>query len=365
VDHYARAYRIFSRIRGYRRFEEMLHSLRRFGKDEVAKERHRILRFYDIYGEKATKEAFSVDRKLIHVWRKRLRANDGHLEALIPQSTRPIKVRRMNIDPRIIQCIRQMRQEHPGMGKEKLKPFVDKHCKEAHIPCVSESTIGKIIKRHKFFYQSSGKVYHDPGSRWMKEPRSKPKRLRVVHAPKHEEFGHFQADSSVKFLDGIRRYMISAIDSTLKFSFSSCYSHLNSRAARDFLRRLEIVYPLSIKSLQTDNGAEFLGEFDAYLKHKGIPHYFTYPRCPKINGCVERFNRTLKEEFINHNLHLIDDLPRFRETLVDYLIFYNTERPHKALGLKSPLDYLISKEAMSKKIATRTIAGIFPLTLIQ
>jgi hypothetical protein len=354
VDHYARAYPIFSRIRGYRRFEEMLHSLRRFSRDEVAQERYRILGFYDVYGEKATKEAFGVDRKLVHVWKKRLTASDGRLEALLPHSTRPIRVRRMRIDPRIIQCIRRMRQEHPKIGKEKLKPFVDKYCNEVHIPFVSESTIGKIIKRHKFFYQRSGRVYHDPCSNWMKERRRKPKRLRVKHAPKHTEFGHFQADSSVKFMDGIRRYMISAIDSTLKFSFSSCYSQLTSRAARDFLRRLELVYPLSIKSLQTDNGAEFLGEFDAYLKHKGIPHYFIYPRCPKINGCIERFNRTLKEEFINNYLHLIDDLPRFREKLVDYLVFYNTERPHKTLGLKSPLDYLVSQGATSKMIATRT-----------
>jgi transposase InsO family protein len=331
----------------------MLHSLRRFSKSEVAQQRHKILRFYDTYGEKATKEAFGVDRKLIHVWKRRLKVNDGHLEALIPHSTRPIKVRRMRTDPRIIQWIRQMRQEHPGMGKEKLKPFVDKYCKEAYISSVSESTIGKIIKRHKFFYQRSARVYHDPG-RGMKGPRSKPKRLRIQHAPKHAEFGHFQADSSVKFIDGIRRYMISAIDSTLKFSFSSCYSHLTSRAARDFLSRLERVYPLPIKSLQTDNGAEFLGDFDTYLKHKGIPHYFTYPRCPKINGCIERFNRTLKEEFINNNLHLIDDLPRFREKLVDYLIFYNTQRPHKTLGLKSPIDYLISQGATSKMIATYT-----------
>jgi hypothetical protein len=354
VDHYARAYTIFSRIRGYRRFEEMLHSLKRFSRDEVAQERCRILRFYDTYGEKATKEAFGVDRKLIHVWKKRLKVSDGHLEALIPRSTRPVRVRRMNTVPVIIEFIRLMRQEHPGMGKEKLKPFVDKYCKEAHISSVSESTIGKIIKRHKFFYQRSARIYHDPCSKWMKDPKRKPKRLRVKHPPKHSEFGHFQADSSVKFMDGIRRYMISAIDSTLKFSFSSCYSQLTSRDARDFLKRLEMVYPLSIKSLQTDNGAEFLGDFDAYLKHKGIPHYFTYPRCPKINGCVERFNRTLKEEFINHNLHLIDDLPRFREKLVDYLVFYNTERPHKTLGLKSPLDYLISQGAMSKMIATST-----------
>jgi hypothetical protein len=59
-------------MRGYRRFEEMPHRFKRFSRDEVAKEKYRILRFYDTYGEKATKEAFGVDQKLIHVWKKRL-----------------------------------------------------------------------------------------------------------------------------------------------------------------------------------------------------------------------------------------------------------------------------------------------------
>ncbi len=336
----------------------MLHSLRRFSRDEVAQERHRILKFYDTYGEKATQEAFAVDRKLIHVWKKRLRVNDGHLEALIPHSTKPTKVRRMNTDHRIIEFIRQLRQKHSGMGKEKIKPFLDRYCIGQGIPSISESTIGKIIKRHKLFYKRSGRVYHDPRSKWMDHSGRKNKRLRVKHPPRHSDFGHFQADSSHLFVQGIRRYLISAIDSRLKFSFSSCYSHLSSRNARDFFRRLEMVCPLPIRSIQTDNGAEFLKEFDAYLKSKQIPHYFSYPRCPKVNGCIERFNRTLKEEFVSNNIDALSDLPLFRTRLAEYLVFYNTQRPHKTLGLISPLDYLISKEAMSKKIATYTSAGL-------
>ena len=66
------------------------------------------------------------------------------------------------------------------------------------------------------------------------------------------------------------------------------------------------MYPLTIKSMQTDNGSEFLGDFDEYLKSRMIPHYFSYPRCPKINGCVERYNSTLKEEFVYNNIDVID-----------------------------------------------------------
>jgi len=38
------------------------------------------------------------------------------------------------------------------------------------------------------------------------------------------------------------------------------------------------VYPFRIKSLQTDNDLEFLGEFDVYLTKRRILHYFTCPR---------------------------------------------------------------------------------------
>jgi len=67
----------------------------------------------------------------------------------------------------------------------------------------------------------------------------------------------------------------------------------------------------------------------------------------KINGVVERFNRTIQEEFIDNNLEIIHDPVLFTGKLIDYLIFYNTVRVHKSLGLISPMDYLIQKGEMS------------------
>jgi len=79
MDHYARAYSVFSRIRGYRRYQKMLSSLRRFARSEVAQERLRIIEFYKQYGEQATKEAFGASRKVISRWRKKLRRHEGAL----------------------------------------------------------------------------------------------------------------------------------------------------------------------------------------------------------------------------------------------------------------------------------------------
>jgi hypothetical protein len=66
-----KAYPIFSRIKHLKEVNNMLSSLRRFSKDEVAQERFKIMKFYEKYGEKACLEAFGVDRKLMYTWRKK------------------------------------------------------------------------------------------------------------------------------------------------------------------------------------------------------------------------------------------------------------------------------------------------------
>jgi transposase-like protein len=81
MDHYEKAYPVFSKIRGFyrRRFQNMLLSLRRFSKSEVAQLRMKIIKFYEEYGRNETKKAFGVDRRLISKWRKRLKKSGGRL----------------------------------------------------------------------------------------------------------------------------------------------------------------------------------------------------------------------------------------------------------------------------------------------
>ena len=135
----------------------MLSSLRTFAKDEVAPQLLRIMEFYDRYGEQATKAAFGADRKVISRWRQKLNRHDGALAGLVPESTRPKRARTMTVAPEIIQFIGQLRQEHPGLGKEKIKPLLDEFCQGKGLPPIAESTIGKVIKRHKLFSQKSGR----------------------------------------------------------------------------------------------------------------------------------------------------------------------------------------------------------------
>ncbi len=97
-----------------------------------------------------------------------------------------------------------------------------------------------------------------------------------------------------------------------------------------------------MKTVQTDNGSEFLGAFEEYLVREKIEHIFTYPHSPRINGVIERFNRTIQEEFVERCDSLWHDRIKADERLQKYLQWYNEIRPHHSLGLKAPMTFLRS-----------------------
>ena len=329
----------------------MLSSLRKFSRDEVAQQRLRIIKFYERYGEKATKEAFGADRKVISRWRQRLHRYNGALEGLIPESTKPRQTRRMVVAPEIVECIRQIRQKYPRLGKEKIKPLLDEFCKDKGLKTIAESTVGKVIKRYKLFYQKSGRIYHDPSIK----RQHRQKRLRVKRSPRHQEFGHILSDTVERVTDGVKDYFYNAIDAKLKFALTLNYKRLSSKNMKDFYERFRSVYPLRIKDWQTDNGSENLGDFDETLRKADIPHMFIYPRCPKINSIIERYNRTIQEEFIDNHLDVIHDKSLFQKHLAEYMVFYLTKRIHKSLDKTTPVDYLIKKGGMSHLYGTYTV----------
>lgn len=330
----------------------MLPSLRKFNQSEIAQERQRILNYYDHYGGKATLDAFGVDRKLIYVWKRKLKLSGQKASSLVPLRTTPKTKRQMTVDSRIIKFIASQREQHYRLGKEKIKPLLDEYCLGLGINSIAESTIGKVIKRHSFFFSKTNyRIYHNPKRRL----KLKTARLRVKKAESIP--GRIQIDTIERITDGIKEYFYCAIDSKTKFALTLNYKTKTSRNTVDFWQRFQSVYPLTVTAIQTDNGAEFLGEFDDHLIKVGLPHWFTYPRCPRINGCVERYNRTIQEEFIDQNLDsLLVDKIDFNHKLSDYIIWYNSRRVHKSLNLKSPLQYLIDRWSMSNKSVTSTLA---------
>lgn len=343
---------IYGKIKGSKGVMSVISSLRKFESNSIAKERMRIISFYDTYGGKATKEAFGVSRQVISVWRKRM-AKGNHLSALIPASTRPKQARSMMVHPELVSFIRSQREQYPKRSKEKLKPFVDQEAKRLGIRTIATPTIGKVIKRNTFFFAGRSKVYHNPASKWSGKKRKK--YIRVKRAPNPDLFGYLEMDTICKISNGIKFYLYTAVDVRMKFSFAYPYTRLNSLNTVDFFKKLQLVFPVPIREIQTDNGLEFLGDFEDYLAKYKIKHNFTYPRCPRINGVIERFNRTIQEDFLEFNLQYLFTPKDFCIKLADWLVYYNCYRVHQALGLVSPMDYLVANGGMSKKSVSSAI----------
>ena len=70
----------------------------------------------------------------------------------------------------------------------------------------------------------------------------------------------------------------------------------------------------------------------------GIKHRYTRPYRPQTNGKIERFWRTLNEDLLEGTT--FESPEELKDELLEYLLYYNTARPHQALGGKTPLQAL-------------------------
>lgn len=337
--------RIFNKFRGTKGFISLYDSVLRFRDmiHEAAQQRARILTFWQNHGLEAAQEAFNVSRATLFRWQRKLKDNHGKLEGLNKTPTVPVNKRKRIVNPKISDFIINQRKLYPGLGKEKLAVLL----KEEGIANLSFSTVGRIIndlKKQNRLSQNIKLSLSAKTGRLTERRTEKRRKLRRKEYKPNQQGDLLQLDTVIKFINGIKRYVITAIDLNSDFAFAYAYTNASSKTTRDFFQKLEVISPFSIKRIQTDNGSEFDKHFRDYTEQKQIIHFHNYPRCPKMNAVIERFNRTLQEEFLNyHKQTLAYDLDNFNHKLMDYLLWYNTRRPHWSLGLISPMRYICNQ----------------------
>lgn len=87
--------------------------------------------------------------------------------------------------------------------------------------------------------------------------------------------------------------------------------------------------------LRSDNGLVFTSrDYTRLVKSYGLRQEFITPHCPQQNGMVERVIRTIKEQCAHR--HRFETLQHASRVIGDWIQFYNTRRPHQALGMKTP-----------------------------
>ncbi len=333
--------RISNRFKGTKGFITTWERVIRFKYmiTEQAKERCRILAFWEKYGTKATEEAFDVKRRTLFNWQKSLETGLGKLESLNSKSRAPKKRRTRVWDSRILNEIKRIRFDHPNLGKEKIYPLLLTYCKKINVECPSQKTIGRIIKDLGGLRIFPEKVTHF-GKITRHDRRKilrKPKGFKPLYP------GHCVAfDSIEKHINGSRRYVITFEDIYTRFSFAWSTTSHASKAAKEFFDLCLQIFPFPFVFVLTDNGSEFKKHFDEELRKLHLTHYHTYPRTPKMNAHLERFNRTIQEEFVDFHMSDLLIPSIFNKKLMEYLAFYNIERVHTAFKNKfSPVQFIL------------------------
>jgi putative transposase len=89
------------------------------------------------------------------------------------------------------------------------------------------------------------------------------------------------------------------------------------------------------EAIRCDNGPEYISAVTlAWASKRGIRIDFIQPGQPQQNAYVERYNRTVRYDWLAH--HLFETLDEIQEFATNWLWTYNHDRPNMALGGITP-----------------------------
>ena len=121
-----------------------------------------------------------------------------------------------------------------------------------------------------------------------------------------------------------------------------------ANTATDFLSTLQARMPFPVRAIQVDGGSEFQAGFEQACQERGLRLFVLPPRSPKLNGAVERAQRTHTEEFYEVKDFSLEIAP-LNQQLRLWELTYNTVRPHQAVGYHIPQQFLRQQQSQRKE----------------
>jgi transposase InsO family protein len=314
---------------------EFIRSVARQG--TISREAVRRLRWFDYYGRcgnaHKTCRYFGISPKTFYRWKNRFDPYDP--TTLEEQSRRPTRVRLPQTPTKIVERILELRNRYPRWGKDKLVVLLKREGLE-----VSSSTVGRVMIRLKargLLVEPVNVTQAKLARKRRRKPRyaiRKPKEYRVEGPGDLVEVDTLQ----IKLVSNEVRYQFSARDVFARFDGLRAYKSQMSLKAAHFLHYLRKKFPYKIKAIQIDGGSEFKDQFEEECRKKKIVLFVLPPRSPKLNGHVERANRTHREEF--YEVYDVDlDLEEHNKQLEKWEYEYKYVRPHQALDYLTPYQY--------------------------
>ena len=275
-------------------------------------------------------EAMGVSRATAYKWLRRFR--EGGVEGLVDRSSRPC-LSPTRLLPQTEERILSLRRTYK-VGPHQL----------ASMTGHPRSTCYAVLRRHglhrlDWLDRPTGRLirryeYPNPGDLGHVDVK---KLGRIPPGGGHRVHGRQSRTGATRHLG--YDFIHSLVDDHSRVAYSEVLADELGSSCAAFLRRATAFFAehgVRFARIMTDNALNYRlsTDFQAALEDLGARHLLTPPYHPQVNGKVERFNRTLLEEWAYVRLYQSNE---DRVALLkDWLHRYNYHRGHTALGGKPP-----------------------------
>ena len=319
---------VYGEISGYGRLANIPMLSRK------ARQRLKWFDYYESHNHNArlTCRYFGISPQTFYRWKRRY--DPKHIESLEDLPHRPEHLRQPGYSVELVEAVLRLREEYPRWGKDKLVILLRREGFTS-----SASTVGRILKKLK-----ERGVLKEPLPNHISARKSQRQRPYAVRKPKDyvvKEPGDIvEVDTlDVRPLPCVVLKHFTARDVISKWDVLEAHTRASSHTAAAFMDTLLRRMPFPIKVIQVDGGSEFQDSFEEECQRRGIKLFVLPPRSPKLNGHVERAQRTHTEEFYEV-MDTSFKIAELNQALLEWEMIYNTVRPHQALGYLTPMEFL-------------------------
>lgn len=188
---------------------------------------------------------------------------------------------------------------------------------------VSLSSVKRTLQRYGYTNHSRWKQWH------QYVPRPEPAQPGVL----------VEVDTIHDGEAAHRLYIYTLLDVYSRWAFAQATEHISTHQSLRFIEVARRHAPFAFQTLQSYHGSEFSKWLTVQLQARTMAHRHCHVRSPAENGHLERFNRTIQEECLRRTTR---SLPQYQRAIAEYLHYYNTERPHLGLQMRTPLEVVRS-----------------------